>query len=116
MERQIKIFQIGCGKMSKYILRYATEKKCQIVGAVDTNENLIGTDIGTIFESEKIGITVQDSKNLEKLLKETKPDIAIVTTLSVLNDIGETLRICASCGLATERRVPPSAAASCRRS
>lgn len=101
MERKIKIFQIGCGKMSKYILKYATEKNCEIVGCVDTNPELIGTDIGLIFQDLEIGIKINDNKKLEELLKSTKPDIAILTTMSVLNDLEDTLRICAHCGINT---------------
>lgn len=100
MKRKIKIFQIGCGKMSKFILPYAIEKNCEIVGAVDNDPKRIGTDVGTLFGSP-IGIKIEESSRLEELLKETKPDIAILTTMSVLNDIGSTLRICASCGINT---------------
>ena len=101
MERKIKIVQIGCGKMSKYILKYATEKNCEIVGAVDTNPNLIGTDIGLLFQDSEIGKKISTNETLEELLKSTKPDIAILTTMSVLNDLEETLRICARCGVNT---------------
>lgn len=100
MERKIKIFQIGCGKMSKLVLKYATEKNCEIVGAVDNSPKLIGTDVGELFQNP-IGIEICESTRLEELLKKTKPDIAILTTMSVLNDIEETLRICASCGVNT---------------
>ncbi len=101
MKRPIKIFQIGCGKMSKFILKYATEKNCEIVGAVDCNPNVIGKDVGLLFKEEEIGIKVNSCLELEKLLKETKPDIAIVTTMSVLNDLEEILRVCARMGVNT---------------
>jgi len=101
MERKIKIFQIGCGKMSKFILKYATDLNCEIVGAVDCNPKIIGSDIGDIFEHEKLGIIINDHTKLEELLTETKPDIAILTTMSTLNDVGNTLRICAQCGINT---------------
>lgn len=101
MKRKIKVFQIGCGKMSKYILKYATEKNCEIVGAVDCNKDIIGLDIGEIFGTEKTGVNIEESSKLEELLKKTKPDIAILTTMSLLNDIGSTLRVCASCGVNT---------------
>lgn len=101
MERKIKVFQIGCGKMSKLTLTYALEKNCEIVGAVDTNPNIIGKDISEIYDGEKLGIIIEDSSKLDELLIKTKPDIAILTTMSVLNDIGDTLRICAKNGVNT---------------
>ena len=51
MERKIKLFQIGCGKMSKFILRYAIEKNCEIVGAVDCNPKMIGKNLSAIEEN-----------------------------------------------------------------
>lgn len=101
MKRKIKVFQIGCGKMSQFTLKYAIEKDCEIVGAVDCNKEIIGKDIGKFLGTDQIGVEIKESNNLENLLKETKPDIAILTTMSVLNDIEETLRICANCGINT---------------
>ena len=48
--KQIKTFQIGCGKMSKYIMNYIYDLGGTIVGAVDHNTNKIGKDIGDIME------------------------------------------------------------------
>ncbi|MCI8574912.1 MAG: dihydrodipicolinate reductase [Bacilli bacterium] len=101
MERKIKVFQIGCGKMSKFIFRYATEKNCEIVGAVDCNPKMIGQSINTIVENINPKITIEDDKKLEELLIQSKPDIAIITTMSTLNDLANTLRICAKCGVNT---------------
>lgn len=95
----IKVFQIGCGKMSKYIMRYVYEKGGSIVGACDINEKIIGEDIGEIMESESKGVTIAPVKKLEELLKETKPNVAIITTMSFLNDIEEVLRICIKNGV-----------------
>lgn len=101
MERNIKIVQIGCGKMSKFTMKYALEKQCEIVGAIDNRKEIIGTDIGEILETENQGILIKDKKELDKLLKDVTPDIAILTTMSTLNDIGDILRICARNGVNT---------------
>ena len=97
--KDYRVFQYGCGKMSVYTMRYALENGCKIVGAVDVNPMVIGKDVGEIMGTEKIGIIVEDASNAEKLLNELKPDIAIVTTMSLLSDLEVPLVTCAKCGV-----------------
>ncbi len=99
MQEKIRVAQIGCGKMSKYTMRYVYEKGAEIVLAFDINEDIVGEDIGNIIECEKKNVVIEDIHNLEIRLKEIKPDIAIVTTMSLLNDLADVLRICAKCGV-----------------
>ncbi len=96
---KIKVFQIGCGKMSAYTMRYVEEKGGKIVGAVDINPAIIGKDIGSIIGRDNKGVIVSPLQELESDLKSTKPDIAIVTTMSLLNDIKDILRICVRLGI-----------------
>lgn len=97
--KNIKVFQIGCGKMAKYTMRYAIEKGYTIVGADDINSGVIGLDIGDIIEGNKTGIIIGDVANLEEHLKELKPDIAIVTTMSLIADCEDALMMCAKLGV-----------------
>lgn len=99
MERKLKVFQYGTGKMSVYTMRYVYEKGAEIVGAVDVNPAVIGKDIGEIMGSEKKGILVKDAKDAKSVLQETKPDIVVVTTMSLLNDVEEPLMLCAELGI-----------------
>ena len=99
MERKIKVVQIGTGKMAKYTMRYALEKGCEIVGAIDINPAVIGKDVGEIMETNNLGIKVTDLKNAEQMLMQTKPDVCIVETMSLLKDLSEPLLLCAKLGI-----------------
>lgn len=95
----IKVLQYGCGKMSVYAMRYVYECGGVIVGAVDINPDLIGLDIGKIMNTFDTGIKVTDAKDIEQLIKETKPDICIVMTKSLLEDCRDALLTCAKMGI-----------------
>ena len=95
----LRIVQYGCGKMSKYTMRYVYEKGGEIVGALDINPAVIGKDIGTIMECDDKGVVVTDVANARELLAEVKPDACIVTTMSLLSDLEEALTICAELGI-----------------
>lgn len=99
MDRKIKVAQYGTGKMSVYTMRYVYEKGAEIVGAVDINPDVIGKDIGEIMETDLKGVKVVSSEDAEQMLKETKPDICIVTTMSLLKDVENPLLLCARLGI-----------------
>lgn len=99
MERKLKVFQYGTGKMSVYTMRYVYEKGAEIVGAVDVNPDVIGKDIGEIIGCENKGVIVKDAKDARNVLQETKADIVIVTTMSLLKDLEEPLLLCAELGI-----------------
>ena len=99
MNNKIKVVQYGTGKMSVYTMRYVYEKGAEIVGAIDINPNVIGKDIGEIMNTEPKGIKVTSIENAEELLKAVKPDICIVTTMSLLSDVEDALKLCAKLGI-----------------
>ena len=95
----VRIFQYGCGKMAPYIMRYAIDKGYKIVGGADINEEVIGMDIGTLMNSEELGIKVSSVENIEEKLIESKANMCIVTTMSLLNDVKDILLTCAKLGI-----------------
>ena len=99
MDRKIKVVQYGTGKMALYTMRYVYEKGAEIVGAVDINPDVIGKDIGDLLGTEKKNVVVVDMKDAEKMLLEVKPDICIVTTMSLLSDVEDALLLCARLGI-----------------
>ena len=99
MERKVKVAQFGTGKMSVYSMRYVYEKGGEIVSAFDINPNVIGKDIGEIIGCENKGVTVSSVEEARQILSENKPDIAIVTTMSLIKDVEEALTVCAELGI-----------------
>ena len=83
MDRKVKVVQIGTGKMAKYTMRYVLEKAGEVVGAIDVNPTVIGKDIGEVIGRENLGVKVIDLKDAEEMLKQTKPDVCIVETMSL---------------------------------
>lgn len=95
-----KVVQIGCGKMSLYTMRYVMEKGGKVVAGFDINPEVIGKDINVILGGKKkFGAKIYDVKDLEATLKQLKPDVAIVTTMSLFRDCYDVLLTCAKCGV-----------------
>ena len=99
MDRKLKIVQFGTGKMAVYTMRYVYEKGGEIVGAIDINPEVIGKDIGEIMGTEAKNVKVTSLENAEEMLKEVKPDVAIVTTMSLLSDVKDVFMLCAKLGI-----------------
>ena len=99
MERKVKVVQFGTGKMAVYTMRYVLEKGGEVVGAIDVNPNVIGKDIGTIMGKEPMNVKVTSLEDAEAMLKEVKPDICVVETISLIKDVEEALMLCAKLGI-----------------
>ena len=99
MDRKVRVVQYGTGKMSVYTMRYVYEKGGEIVGAIDVNPDVIGKDIGEIMGCEEKNVKVVGLDEAEKMLVDTKPDVVIVTTMSLIEDVEDALMLCAKLGL-----------------
>ncbi|MEG1987268.1 MAG: dihydrodipicolinate reductase [Bacilli bacterium] len=99
MKRKIRVVQYGTGKMAKYSMRYVFEKGAEIVGAIDINPAIIGHDIGEIIGTSNKGIIINSINDARQVLIDTKPDVCLVTTMSLLSDVEDALMLCASLGI-----------------
>lgn len=91
----MKVVQVGCGKMSVYTMRYVLERGGEIVGAYDVYDKIIGKDISEVIGCEKLGVTIEHIDDLDCSLKRVKPDIAIITTKSLVASILPTIEVLA---------------------
>lgn len=99
MDRKIKVVQYGTGKMSVYTMRYVYEKGAEIVGAIDINPSIIGKDIGEVMGTQNKGVKIVSVQEAEKVIRQTNPDIVIITTMSLINDVKDALMLCAKLGV-----------------
>lgn len=97
-KEKIRAVQYGCGKMSRYLIRYMIERGIEIVGAIDNDDNLVGHDIGEIADlGYKTGILV--SKNAEGVLDATTPHIAVLTLFSFMSEMEPHIEACVTRGI-----------------
>ena len=95
----VRFVQYGVGKMSKFTIQYAVEKGYKLVGAFDVDESKIGRSVSDVIGEPNVSIKIQNINAFKEFLIVNKPDIVIVTTMSLIKDVYDALQICAECGV-----------------
>lgn len=88
MQEEIKVVHVGLGPVGSRIVRHIVNERKGIrhVGAIDILPEIVGKDLGEVVEvGKKLGIKV--SNEPKRVFEETKPDIAIYSTVSFLKGI-----------------------------
>ena len=99
MDRKVRVVQFGTGKMAIYTMRYIIEKGGELVGAIDVNPNKIGKDIGNLMGMDNKNITVTALTEAEEMLRNVKPDICVIETMSLMKDLKQAFMLCAKLGI-----------------
>lgn len=86
-QKKINVIQYGLGPIGLLITRYLLERKIfKIVGAIDIDPQKVGNDLGIAAGlNKKLGVKI--SSDADKVLKNSRADIVVLTTASSLKKI-----------------------------
>lgn len=101
MNRKVTFMQYGCGKMSRYLMRYAMAKGAELKAAFDVNPVVIGKDVSEIIGNgyPEVGVKVSPASKADEMMKQYKPDVCIIATRSTVAELEEIFTICAKNGV-----------------
>ncbi|HDN75877.1 MAG TPA: dihydrodipicolinate reductase [Acidilobales archaeon] len=82
----MRVVVYGVGHIGSLVAKYAIKKGFEVVGAIDTDPNKVGKDLGVLVGiEERLGIIV--SSDAESVIKSSRPDIVIHATSSWLDEV-----------------------------
>jgi hypothetical protein len=96
---KINLFIYGCGVMGRKVAEALSRKKSfAVVGAVDKDPELVGKDMGDIFD-HPVHLNVPIEQDAEALFSRTDAEAVVLTTTSHLKDVFPQIAQCVEAGL-----------------
>ena len=101
MDRKITFAQYGCGKMAKYLIRYAIEKGATLVAAFDIDPAVCGKDAAEIVGDNypETGVKISPADKADEILGTLKPDVCIIATRSTIVELEDIFTLCTKYGI-----------------
>ncbi|MGD8530953.1 MAG: hypothetical protein PVG97_08235 [Syntrophobacterales bacterium] len=95
---EVKVVQIGLGPLGQKIAQFIDQRKTiKIIGAVDQSPEISGENLEALCRLEQNKLTIETS--ITECLKEKKPDVVILTTVSSMDLITPQIEEIVSLGL-----------------
>jgi len=96
---KIKVIIYGCGVMGRRVAQaLAVKKSMDVVGAVDIDPELVGRDLGEMFDSpQETGIIIEE--DAENLFSRLQAQAVVLTTTSHLKSVFHQVEQCVKAGL-----------------
>ncbi len=91
---EVRVVVWGVGSIGSMIAEHLLKRRgFKVVGAIDIDESKVGRDLGSLIpEKTRTGVLV--SNDPEKVLKEARPHVTIITTTSKLERVLPQLLTC----------------------
>jgi 4-hydroxy-tetrahydrodipicolinate reductase len=93
----IQSLQFGFGTQGRWTVEVALSKKdVRLVGVIDNNPSLIGTDIGELLGIEEIGIKISSP---EEVISSCKAEVVTHCTVTDLTKVFDQIKPCIEAGM-----------------
>jgi 4-hydroxy-tetrahydrodipicolinate reductase len=96
---KIPVILYGCGVMGRRTAEALLSKESIVIcGAIDVSKDLLGKDLGELFDPPKtLGIKIREDADM--VLRENEPKAAILTTTSHLKEVEPQIAQCVKAGV-----------------
>ena len=94
----LQFMHVGLGPLGQKMVRFALDRpNLRPVSAVDINPDMQGRDLGAVCGGDALDIPVHP--DIDTAARQTKPDVAVLTTVSSIDKLVAQVEQCAAAGV-----------------